>query len=144
MFLSDLLRRGGRCCDEHGSYERPVVDIEDVADMRISPSDRYWYVLRVHIWGQICHYLFHGHQAAKDRMVRCKRLRAVSLGIFEDGFDIYTRPFLRNLTVRRRMLKVLYAIVTATQRRPVAPAANNDRTLSDKVKRSIVAEISPS
>ena len=83
MLLSDLLGRRWRCRDEYGSYERPIVEIEDVADVRISSSDRYRYVLRVHVGGKVCHDFFHGHQASEDRMVRCKRLEAVSLEIFE-------------------------------------------------------------
>ena len=82
MLLSNLLGRRGRCCDEDGSDEGPIVEIEDVANVRISSADRYRYVLRVHVWRKVCHDLFHGHQASKDGMVRCKRLKAVSLGIF--------------------------------------------------------------
>lgn len=83
MLLSDLLGRRWRCCDEYGSYEGPIVEIEDVANERISSSDRYRYVLWVHVWRKVCHNFFHGHQAAEDGMIRRKRLEAVSLGIFE-------------------------------------------------------------
>lgn len=83
MLLGNLPGCRWRCCDEYGSYEGPVVEIEDVANVRISSSDRYRYVLRVHVWGKLRHDVFHGHQASEDAMVRCKRLEPVSLGIFE-------------------------------------------------------------
>lgn len=38
------------------------------------------------------------------------------------------------------MSKALYAAMTAKLRRPIAPTASNDRTLSDEAKCSITAE----
>ena len=83
MVLSDLLGSNWRCCDEYGSYEGPIVEIEDIANVRISSSDRYWHILRIHVWRKVCHDRFHGDQASEDGMVRGERLGAVSLGIFE-------------------------------------------------------------
>ena len=59
MVLGDLLGRNWRCCDEYGSYEGPVVEIEDVANVRISSSDRYWHILRIYVWRKVCHDFFH-------------------------------------------------------------------------------------
>ena len=83
ILLSDFLGSTWRCCDEYGSYERLIVQIEDVADVRISSSNCYRYVLWVHVWRKVCHDCFHGHQASEDGMVRRRRLEAVSLAIFE-------------------------------------------------------------
>lgn len=58
----------------------------------------------------------------------------------EAGDDDYTRPFLRSLIIRWRISKALDPAMTAKLRRPIAPAASRDRTLSDEAKRSMIAK----
>jgi hypothetical protein len=54
--------------------------------------------------------------------------------------DDHTRPFFRSLIMHWRISKPQYTTMTAKLRRPIAPAASSDWTLSNEAKRFITAE----
>ena len=94
MFLRNLPSRRRRCCNENGSYKWPIVDIEDVAYVRVSSSDGYWHVLRIHIWRKVGHDFFYGDKTSEDGVVRGERLRVVSLSVYlEAEMMIVQDPF---------------------------------------------------